>query len=156
MVNLEEILSLLKEKRELLQEFENATIQMIMCDSEELHVFVKKRSDIIEKVDELDKNIEKCLAGCDNEEQLRKILGDKWEDDIPEWADEIYNELKNIKAVLSRIGESDVQASSRLLLEKEKILEHIKDANGKSSAKATKFYASSGKEREKNISFGNA
>lgn len=156
MENFKEIISFLDEKRKLLEEFENATMQMLMCSSEELETFVKKRSSIIEKVDATDEKIENYLKDCDDAEQLKEILHDKFVGEIPQWAEEIHEELKNIKALLSRIGESDMQASARLLIEKEKILEQIKDANSKNSVKATRFYASSGEKREKNLSFGNA
>lgn len=156
MENLEQILAVLKEKIKLLEDFENATMQMLMCSSEDLEGFVSKRSSIIERVDEADEKIRACLEGAENGEEIIKILNDKFEGEIPLWADDLYTCVKSVKAILARVRESDMQAAARLSLEREKILEQIKQTNGKNSVKAAKFYASSGEKTEKNLSFGNA
>lgn len=60
---------------------------------------------------------------------------------LPEDLREVYDRGREVRAVLSRFPESEVQARLRLRQEQERLLLKIKAANRGSAAKASRFYA---------------
>lgn len=80
-------------------------------------------------------------AGEEGQRLLDAAKGRSEVETLPEDYREIYRLGQEIRTVLSRFPESEVQALLRLRLEQEQMLKRIKAANQGSAAKASRFYS---------------
>ena len=143
MTDISKIYDLISEKKNCLLEFENYTEKMLVCTSEELNILVGNREIAIEKMKNIDEEIQEICKNSEKNEILLKILFGKISaQDIPSEFVEIYDKNMQIRAVASRIKETDIQAMNRIKIEQEKALEKIKSMNQGSEAKAAKFVMS--------------
>lgn len=147
---------LLQEKQNLLLCFEEVTQNMLHCPTEELESQVQERQQIVHLVDALD---EKLCALCKDTPQgqavLQALKGQCEPDELPEEVLGIYDDAMRVRAILSRLQESDIQAALRLRVEQERILDQIKATNQGLTAKAARFY-SVADQRETPTKFGHA
>ena len=122
--------AILAQEQELLLAFEAATQEMLTCAVDHLEGEMGKR--------------EKLLAEIQTREGQRLLDAAKGRSEVetlPEDYREIYRQGQEIRTVLSRFPESEVQARLRLRLEQEQMLKRIKAANQGSAAKASRFYS---------------
>jgi len=80
-------------------------------------------------------------AGEEGQRLLDAAKGRSEVETLPEDYREIYRLGQEIRTVLSRFPESEIQARLRLRLEQEQMLKRIKAANQGSAAKASRFYS---------------
>ena len=103
---------LLQEKQNLLLCFEEVTQNMLHCPTEELESQVQERQQIVHLVDALD---EKLCALCKDTPQgqavLQALKGQCEPDKLPEEVLGIYDDAMRVRAILSRLQESDIQAA---------------------------------------------
>ena len=139
MVDLDKMLELLEEKRQLLLAFEAVTQGMLTCPEEQL----KGRQRLLERLRELETELaELCSRAGEDGALARAAAQAKAEPSaLPEELGPVYRAAMEAQAVLSRLPESEVQAIMRLRLEQERILEQIKSTNQGSAAKAARFYS---------------
>lgn len=138
---------LLKKQQEILS-FEEVTQNMLSCVSEKLTECMQQREDIIQCIDKIDAEIEQyCSQYADRERFLKIIHGSADETDLSSQEAELLCIAKGIRAVFSRLEESDLQAALRLRLEEEQILEQIKSTNQGSTAKAARFFTNDPSQR---------
>ena len=143
MTDISKIYDLISEKKNCLLEFENCTEKMLVCTSEELNSLVGNRDIAIEKMKNIDEEIQEICRNSEKNEILLKILFGKISaQDVPSEFAEIYDKNMQIRAAASRIKETDIQAMNRIKIEQEKALEKIKSMNKGSEAKAAKFVMS--------------
>ncbi len=143
MVDLDKMLELLEEKRQLLLAFEAVTQVMLTCQEEQLGEQLKGRQRLLERLRELETELaELCSRAGEDGALARAAAQAKAEPSaLPEELGPVYRAAMEAQAVLSRLPESEVQAIMRLRLEQERILEQIKSTNQGSAAKAARFYS---------------
>lgn len=139
MYNSSEILKLTEEKQELLRRFEGITQEMITCPARLLEEYTDGRQSIIRRLEEIEGELA-ALCGED-EELLAAAQGMRLEEEVPEELVPLCAAARGCRAILSRMPESELQASLRLRQEQEHILDLIKNTNRGGAAKASRFYS---------------
>lgn len=141
-MNLEQVLDILEEKRRLLLGFEEVTQRMLTCGTEQLEKEMGERQRLLEAVQKQERELEELCSGAGPEgEALLEVA--RGQGEVSQLSGEmlrVYEKAMELRAVLSRFPESEVQAMMRLRLEQEKLLEKIKTANQRGAAKAARFY----------------
>lgn len=143
MMDTRHALEILREETRLLLDFEAATQEMLTCSVERLEGEMGKRERLLSAIQQRE---EELAALCREAGEEGQILLDAakgradWEA-LPEALREVYGCGQEVRAVLSRFPESEVQARLRLRQEQERMLMKIKAANQGSAAKASRFYA---------------
>ncbi len=143
MVDLDRMLELLEEKRQRLLAFEEATQEMLTCRREQLEEQMKERQRLLEGIQRAEQELEELCkeAGEEGEQALCAAQAGAEPSALPEELLPVYRAAMEVRTVLSRFPESEVQAMMRLRLEQEQILEQIKNTNQGSAAKAARFYS---------------
>ncbi len=145
MTSLLQIQEVLQKKQQYLTQFEEATQQMLFCPIEQLEDLVSERQRLIEKMDDLEKNLDALCRENADQVLLSLILTGKGDaGEIPERLQPIYEEAIKIRTVASRLRQSDRQASLRLKTEQKRVLKKIKEMNQGANAKAARFYSNAG------------
>lgn len=143
MEKLDQVGSILGEELEVLISFEAATQRMLTCDTERLEEEMRQRDQLMERLQRLDKELAELCgeAGEEGEAVFAAARGRGEPDAMPGELLEIYNKALELRAVLGRFPESEMQALMRLRLEQEKVLMKIKATNQGSTAKAARFFS---------------
>ena len=143
MMDTQRAAEILREETRLLLDFEAATQEMLTCSAERLEEAMARREQLLAGI----QGQEEALAAlCRGAGEAGGALMDAakgrsdWEA-LPEDLREVYDRGREVRAVLSRFPESEVQARLRLRQEQERLLLKIKAANRGSAAKASRFYA---------------
>ncbi len=145
MTNLSQILETLQKKQQVLLLFEEATQQMLSCPEEQLEELVEERQSLLAKIDSLEKELQTLCQEDPDKEQLISAIGGRADaGDFPEDLQPLYEEGMKIRAVFSRLRQSDQQAQLRLKTEQNRILKKIKQMNQGTNAKAARFYSNAG------------
>ncbi len=145
MTNLSQILETLQKKQQVLLLFEEATQQMLSCPAEQLEELVEERQSLLAKIDSLEKQLQTLCQEDPDKEQLISAIGGRTDaGDFPEDLQPLYEEGMKIRAVFSRLRQSDQQAQLRLKTEQNRILKKIKQMNQGTNAKAARFYSNAG------------
>ena len=143
MFNLVQVQQILQEKRQLLLHFEEITQQILLCPAEQLEEQVTERQKLIDLIDKLDERLAAfCRDGGEDGAALAALAKNEEIAAPPKGAEVLLHEIADIRTVLSRLKESDIQAALRLRVEQERIIEQIKETNQGVTAKAAKFYSS--------------
>ena len=133
-----EILKLTEEKCELLHRFESVTQEMITCPARLLEEHAYQRQCIIDRLEQLEARLEEL---CEGDEELLAVARGLRSEEETEGLGPLCTVARECRAVLSRLPESELQASLRLRQEQEHILDLIKNANRGGMAKASRFYS---------------
>lgn len=143
MVDLDRMLELLEEKRQRLLAFEEATQEMLTCRREQLEEQMKERQRLLEGIQRAERELEELCGKAGEEGALALCAAQAGAEPsaLPGELLPVYQAAMEVRAVLSRFPESEVQAMMRLRLEQEQILEQIKNTNQGSAAKAARFYS---------------
>lgn len=135
----------LQKKYQLLCRFEEATQEMLSCPAEELEELVARRQELLDQIDGLSRELDSRFQGDETYQVLTDVLQGRLEAScLPEELQEAYEAGMRIRAVLSRLRESDMQATLRIRTEQEIILKQIKAVNQGHSAKAARFFSGPG------------
>lgn len=134
-----EILKLTEEKCDLLRRFEGVTQEMITCPARLLEDYMGQRQRIVDRLEQLEGCLEE-LCGEDGE-LLGAARGLYSEEEAAEGLAPLCAAARECRAILSRLPESELQASLRLRQEQEHILDLIKNTNRGGMAKASRFYS---------------
>lgn len=145
MTNLPQIQEALQKKQQTLMQFEEATLRMLSCSVQQLEELVEERQKLLLEIDGLEKKLNAlCQADSDREQLLSAIAGQGDAGGFSERLQPLYEEGTKIRAVFSRLRQSDQQAQLRLKTEQNRILKKIKQMNQGTNAKAARFYSSAG------------
>lgn len=135
----------LQKQYRLLCHFEEATQEMLFCPVERLEELVLKRQELLDEIDALSRELDSRFEGDTAYRALTNVLeGEMDASLLPEELQEAYTAGMRIRTVLSRLRESDMQATLRLRTEQEIILKQIKAVNQGHSAKAARFFSGPG------------
>jgi len=143
MVKIEEVVGILEEERKVLLDFEAVTQEMLTCGTERLEGMVRERQRLLERLQGLEEELA-GLCGEDTENGEAVFAAARGRGEPSEMQGElleVYRKALELRAVLSRFPESEVQARMRVRLEQEKLLTKIKATNRGSAAKAARFYS---------------
>lgn len=135
--------NLLLEKKALLERFEAATRQMLAAPREQLPALVEERQRLAEAVDRVDGRLAAACGQPGAQEALEWLLKGTGASPAPEW-EPARQAAREVRAILSRLREDDLQAALRLRVEQERILEQIKASNQGGAAKAARFSSFAG------------
>lgn len=143
MLDLDKMLELLEQERQLLLAFEEATQVMLTCRQERLEEQMKERQRLLEEIQQTEQALKELCGEAGEEGGLALAAAQARAEPsaLPEGLLPVYQAAMEVQAVLSRFPESEVQAMMRLKLEQERILEQIKNTNQGSAAKAARFYS---------------
>lgn len=145
MTNLSQIQEALQKKEQALLLFEEATQQMLSCQEEQLEELVEERQRLLAEIDGIEQKLQALCQEDPDKEQLLSAIGGKADaGDYPEPLQPLYQEGMKIRAVFSRLRQSDQQAQLRLKTEQSQILKKIKQMNQGTHAKAARFYSNAG------------
>ena len=135
--------AILAQEQELLLAFEAATQEMLTCAVDHLEGEMGKREKLLAEIQKREEELSALCqkAGEEGQRLLDAAKGRSEVETLPEDYREIYRLGQEIRTVLSRFPESEVQARLRLRLEQEQMLKRIKAANQGSAAKASRFYS---------------
>ena len=134
------ILELLEQKKALFIRFERHTEEMLTCPAEELEELVARREQLITQIDALDRAVRDAAAGSPlAPDILRAVQNQGDRGDLRREVLPLYDAAAGIRTVACRLMETEAQASVRLRLEQERILELIKSANRGAEGQAARF-----------------
>lgn len=142
MCDLPEVMELMERKRELLRGVEEATQRMLTCPSAQLEELMAEREKLVAGLRRADARLEElCRDQEDGQAVLDAASGRGEAGALTGGLAEVYGAAQQLRAILSRLRESESQAVLRLKQEQLEILEKIKAANQGGAAKAARFYA---------------
>lgn len=145
----------LQQKYQLLCRFEEATQEMLVCPPEKLEELVARRQELLRQIDALSRELDGRFQGDASYQALTDALQGSLDASLlPGELQEAYEAGMQGRAVLSRLRESDMQATLRIKTEQEIILKQIKAVNQGHGAKAARFF--SGAEGGASSKLGNA
>lgn len=139
MCDLPEVLTVLEEKRQLLRKIEDATQRMLTCASPRLEELMAEREKLVERLQRADERMEELCRDQEDGPAVLDAAAGRGEPNGP--LEEVYQAARQLRAILSRLRESETQAVLRLKQEQLEILEKIKTANQGGAAKAARFYS---------------
>lgn len=142
MQDFDAVIKMLDEKREAFVTYMQVTEEMLTCPLDELESLVIERDRIINEIDTLDVKIESSFTMSSNAEELSNAISGKSErGSLDGELGLVYDAASNVRAVISRIPDIEIQINSRIQNEQEKLIEHIKNNNRGISAQASRFAA---------------
>ena len=137
---IEKICGLLDKIKDYLLEFEKETIEIITCDSEAIEEHSQNRVTITEKMDSVFKVIDEICKDMERGGEIRKIIRNVADfTTVDPELEPGFFKAQSIFSLLSRLKDSDVQAFSRVNIEKDMLLKKIREMNTGQEAKAAKF-----------------
>lgn len=139
MIEQEQILRLLAEKKQLMLEFEKATEEMLSCAFELLQPMVRQREEKMLQMQALDAKIKGMCGGKDGMLVLAAAENDCNRAALSAQLQQIYDAGMQIKTIVFRLKESNMQATFRLRNEQKQILKKIKATNKSPAAQAARF-----------------
>lgn len=139
MIEQEQILRLLAEKKQLMLEFEKATEEMLSCPFELLQPMVRQREEKMLQMQALDAKIKGMCGGKDGMMVLAAAENDCNRAALSAQLQQIYDAGMQIKTIVFRLKESNMQATFRLRNEQKQILKKIKATNKSPAAQAARF-----------------
>jgi hypothetical protein len=137
---LEEILDLLREKKELFVIYEDMTIKLLSCEFEETDDLIYERSCVAKKIDAVDNKIQK-LSNSDESGVVKTALKNTCtRGELPGCLQIIFDVSQKIFSIVNRIKNMNDEIAERILIEQKEILSEIRQINTGQEAKAAKFY----------------
>lgn len=142
MCDLAGVLALMEEKSKLLRSIEDVTQEMISCSFEQLEARMIRRGKLVEELKKTDEEMHRL---CDRQQDGQAVLDAAVCKGEPERLAgklaEIYRAGQGHRAILRRLGESEMQAVLRMKQEQLDILEKIKTTGQSGAAKASRFFS---------------
>ena len=139
MIDFEQIQRLLAEKKQLMLSFEESTEEMLFCPFEQLQPLVLQREEKMLQMQALDAKIKGMCSGKGGAMVLAAAENDCNRAALPAQLQQIYDAGMQIKTIVFRLKESNVQATFRLRNEQKQILKKIKATNQSPAAQAARF-----------------
>ena len=139
MIEQEQILRLLAEKKQLMLEFEKATEEMLSCPFELLQPMVRQREEKMRQMQAIEAKINGFCTGREGVLALVAVENSCDRAALPVQLQQIYDAGMQVKTIASRLKESDTQATFRLRNEQKQILKKIKATNQSPAAQAARF-----------------
>jgi len=139
MIDFEQIQRLLAEKKQLMLSFEESTEEMLFCPFEQLQPLVLQREEKMLQMQALDAKIKGMCGGKDGAMVLAAAENDCNRAALPAQLQQIYDAGMQIKTIVFRLKESNMQATFRLRNEQKQILKKIKATNKSPAAQAARF-----------------
>ena len=152
-----QVTALMKQKKKALREFQAVTQKMLECSRDDLKKLVEKREHLIREMDRAEAEIQAQLTDLEEADPVRQAVAGTLEGTgHGEETEALFRLSREIRALLGQIREDDIQASLRLRVEQEQILDQIRTANQSSKAKAARFYSSAAARSRGGSRMGNA
>lgn len=141
MKELNELLGLLKEKKECFVSFEQEADAMCSCPMEALEDIMQKRQKILDRVGVLDKRIQELCrtAGPEADAAIKNTCA---RGGLSANLAQLYDASMQVKGVISRIVENESMIRDRLETEKSILLQKIEKTQTGSMAAASRYSAS--------------
>lgn len=152
-----QLMEWMEQKKQCLLDFQAVTQCMLECEREELEDLVEKRGRLIEKIDQLDAGIQAELEGLEASDPIYQAVAGTLEGGTHEAETKMLFALsREMRSILGQIREDDIQASLRLRVEQEDILNQIREANQGGTAKGARFYSAAAVRNRGGTRLGNA
>ena len=152
-----QVAALMEQKKKVLQEFQAATRKMLECSRDDLKGLVEKRDRLIREMDQAEAEIQSQLADLEEADPIRQAVAGTLEGaGHGAEAEKLFQLAREIRALLGQIREDDIQASLRLRVEQEQILDQIRAANQGGKAKGARFYSAAAARGRGGSRLGNA
>lgn len=139
MVDFNQVQRLLAEKKQLMLSFEAATEEMLFCPFEQLQPLVLQREEKMLQVQALDAKLQGLCIGKEGALVLAAAENDCNRAALSPQLQQIYDAGMQIKTIVFRLKESNMQATFRLRNEQKQILKKIKNTNQSPAAQAARF-----------------
>ena len=114
MIDFEQVQRLLAEKKQLMLSFEEATEEMLFCPFEQLQPLVLQREEKMLQMKALDAKIRGLCTGKDGALLLAAVENDCNRAALPAQLQQVYDAGMQIKTIVFRLKESNMQATFRL------------------------------------------
>lgn len=122
-----EVCRLLEERKELFLQYEEITVEMLDCPTEEAEQHMARRAELAVQIDE---NIEQASSVCGDAPDRRIILdaagGNVEFAKVPSEYQCVFYSGQGVRSVVSRIMESEKQVRVRLEKLRDEAREHLK------------------------------
>ena len=125
-----QVTALMKQKKKAQREFQAVTQKMLECSRDDLKKLVEKREHLIREMDRAEAEIQAQLTDLEEADPVRQAVAGTLEGTgHGEETEALFRLSREIRALLGQIREDDIQASLRLRVEQEQILDQIRTAN---------------------------
>lgn len=150
MENIEKIIENQKKLLILIQKYEDKTRLLLACDIDEIEDLVNSRESIINRIDELTKEI---ISLCSESSLEYLAFKNKCErEDLPENIKEIFDLRQEFNGYAMRAHNMDPEIIEKISINRDLLLKKIKENNAGQTAKAAKYF-SAGLSQGQNIYF---
>lgn len=152
-----QVTALMEQKKKALWEFQAVTQKMLECSRDDLKKLVEKREHLIREMDRAEAEIQAQLTDLEEADPVRQAVAGTLEGTgHGEETETLFRLSREIRALLGQIREDDIQASLRLRVEQEQILDQIRTANQGGKAKGARFYSAAAARSRGGSRLGNA
>lgn len=152
-----QVTALMEQKKKALREFQAVTQKMLECSRDDLKKLVEKREHLIWEMDRAEAEIQAQLTDLEEADPVRQAVAGTLEGTgHGEETEALFRLSREIRALLGQIREDDIQASLRLRVEQEQILDQIRTANQGGKAKGARFYSAAAARSRGGSRLGNA
>lgn len=136
---IQRVINLLEEKKDYFTLYEQVSLAMLSCDADELEEKIGRRAVIIERIDHLDA----CIDEACEKQQLycQAARASCGRSELPEGWKTVFDCAMQVRAIIGRLPDIDLQIEMRLEQERDLALEQIKSNNRGQNAQAAKYYS---------------
>lgn len=135
---IQRVIDLLEEKRDYFALYEQASLEMLSCELDGIDEKLEHRAVMIAGIDCLDEQIDEA---CDKQElycQAARAACGRGE--LPDEWKPVFDRAMQVRAIVSRLPDIDLQIEMRLEQERDLAMEQIKSNNRGQNAQAAKYY----------------
>ena len=135
----EKLCVLLTEKKELFLQYEEATLALLSCEVEAMPQYITRREALTNEVDEKSSAMEAlCAESPEQEQQLREAAEARADfADVPVALRDVFYKGQELRSVVSRLQQSNVQVMERMQMLRAEALENVRQ--NKDVAKIRKY-----------------
>lgn len=143
MSQIDQVCGLLAKKQELFLRYEEATYQIAAGDTEQIPARMQERTELRKEIDALSAQLTELYGDGRDSELLRKAAAARCQrDELPPELCPVFDAAMRIRAVITRIQETESQALERAQQERDDLLARIRSMNQGTGAVASKYYRS--------------
>ncbi len=119
--------SLLEEKKGRFLMYEKATLDLLICDAEDIEKYITKRSELATEIEGIDEELLRTYSSADNAVLLEKIVKARMDfEQVPSEYQMVFYASQAVRSVAGRIQQSDKQVVERLQKLRVQALESVK------------------------------
>lgn len=140
MDTISQVCALLQKKRDLFSEFEQAAIQMLECDIDDIQRHMNRRLELQAEISELDRALAELCGG--NKTLLQASGARCSRESLAAEYCPVFDAAMEIHALLNRLRELEPLVADRVQTERATLLEKIKEINQGQEPTVSKYYKS--------------